>query len=68
MEELEVLIQPSLIEPDQVAEEVVAGLARESFLILPHPEVERFFQNKANDYDRWIAGMRKLQRSVFPDG
>lgn len=68
MSELEVLIQPSLIEPDQVADEVVAGIGREQFLILPHPEVERFLQNKANDYDRWIAGMRKLQRSVFPDG
>ncbi len=50
----------------EVAEEVVAGIAAERFLILPHPEVEQFFQNKANDYERWLAGMRKLQRSVFP--
>jgi hypothetical protein len=66
MRELDALIQPSLIEPDHVAEEVVAGIARESFLILPHPEVERYFQNKAGDYDRWIAGMRKLHGSLFP--
>jgi hypothetical protein len=45
---------------------VVAGIGEERFLILPHPEVERYFQNKANDYDRWLGGMRKLQRSVFP--
>ena len=49
----------------QVADEVVSGIAAERFLILPHPEVEQFFQNKANDYDRWLAGMRKLQRNVF---
>lgn len=56
------------LEPGEVAEAVVAGIAAERFLILPHPEVEHFFQNKANDYDRWLAGMRKLQRTVFPTG
>lgn len=60
------LLDPYALEPEQVAEAVVAGLDEEKFLILPHPEVERFFQNKANDYDRWIEGMRKVQRSVFP--
>lgn len=54
------------LEPEDVAEAVVAGLAAEDFLILPHPEVEQYFQNKANDYDRWLGGMRKLQRTVFP--
>ena len=27
-------------------------------------EVETFFQRKATDYDRWLAGMRKLQASL----
>jgi NAD(P)-dependent dehydrogenase (short-subunit alcohol dehydrogenase family) len=54
------------LEPPEVAEAVVAGIGEERFLILPHPEVESYFQNKANDYDRWLGGMRKLQRSVFP--
>ena len=66
--EFQALLGPALIEPPEVAEAVVEGLREEKFLILPHPEVERYFQNKANDYDRWIAGMRKLQRQVFPDG
>lgn len=54
------------LETWEVAESVVEGLAHERFLILPHPEVEGYFQNKAADYDRWIGGMRKLQRTVFP--
>jgi NAD(P)-dependent dehydrogenase (short-subunit alcohol dehydrogenase family) len=65
-DEFHALLDAEALEPDEVAEAVVAGLSVESFLILPHPEVARFFQNKANDYERWIGGMRKLQRAVFP--
>jgi NAD(P)-dependent dehydrogenase (short-subunit alcohol dehydrogenase family) len=50
-----------VLEPDDVAQAVVEGLAGERFLILPHPEVLAFFQRKAADYDRWLAGMRRLQ-------
>jgi NAD(P)-dependent dehydrogenase (short-subunit alcohol dehydrogenase family) len=60
------LLDADAIEPEQVAEAVVEGLSRETFLILPQPEVSRYFQNKASDYDRWIVGMTKLQRRVFP--
>ena len=59
------LLDPVAISAEAVADKVVAGLASEQFLILPHPEVAQFFQNKANDYDRWIGGMRSLQRRVF---
>jgi NAD(P)-dependent dehydrogenase (short-subunit alcohol dehydrogenase family) len=65
-DEFHALLDPLAIEPEQVAEAVVQGLSEERFLILPHPDVARFFQNKANDYDHWIGGMRKLQRTVFP--
>jgi NAD(P)-dependent dehydrogenase (short-subunit alcohol dehydrogenase family) len=64
--EFQDLLLPHAIHPEAVADEVVSGLASERFLILPHPEVEQFFRNKANDYDRWLEGMRRLQRSVFP--
>jgi NAD(P)-dependent dehydrogenase (short-subunit alcohol dehydrogenase family) len=52
------------IEPEDVAEAVVRGLAEEKFLILPHPEVAEYFQRKANDYDRWLRGMRRLQDKI----
>jgi NAD(P)-dependent dehydrogenase (short-subunit alcohol dehydrogenase family) len=49
-----------VIEPAKVADAVVEGIDAERFLILPHPEVATYFQRKAGDYDRWLAGMRKL--------
>jgi NAD(P)-dependent dehydrogenase (short-subunit alcohol dehydrogenase family) len=52
------------ITTEDVADAVIEGLAEERFLILPHPEVATFFQNKANDYDRWLGGMRKLNEQL----
>jgi NAD(P)-dependent dehydrogenase (short-subunit alcohol dehydrogenase family) len=52
------------LEPEQVAEEVVKGLAEERFLILPHPEVAEYFRRKAADYERWLRGMRRLQANA----
>ncbi len=57
-------ILQTAIEPEQVAEAVVKGLADEKFLILPHPEALEFFRRKASDYDRWLTGMRRLQASL----
>jgi NAD(P)-dependent dehydrogenase (short-subunit alcohol dehydrogenase family) len=49
-----------IITPEQVADVVVAGLADERFLILPHPQVGTFWAQKASDPDRWLAGMRRM--------
>ena len=49
---------------DEVAECVIAGLAEEKFLILPHPVVLTYMQRKTADYDRWITGMRRLRNKV----
>jgi NAD(P)-dependent dehydrogenase (short-subunit alcohol dehydrogenase family) len=55
-----------VLTPEQVAEAVVAGLVEERFLILPHAEVVEYRARKAADYDRWLAGMAKLRRSLLP--
>ena len=55
-----------MITPEQVADAVVEGLSDERFLILPHPEVIDYFRRKADDYDRWLAGMRRLQARFGP--
>jgi len=44
----------------QVADAVLRGLAEESFLILPHPRVGKFWAGKAADVDRWLASMAEL--------
>ena len=53
------------VSAEEVADGVIKGLAEERFLILPHPEVADYFQRKANDYDRWLRGMRRLQANVL---
>lgn len=58
------LLRDGAIEPDAVADAVVAGLREERFVILPHPEVAEYFRRKAGDYDRWLRGMRRLQASL----
>ena len=50
-----------------VAEAVVEGLAAEHFLILPHPQVREYLPRKVEDPDRWLEGMRRFRRTVFPD-
>ena len=35
-----------------------------TFLILTHPEVLTFLQRKAADYDRWLAGMRRIRDAL----
>ena len=61
------LLGESALDPEAVADAVIAGLADERFLILPHPEVAAFFRRKADDYDRWIRGMRRLQQRIAGD-
>lgn len=51
-----------MMEPEVLAEAVVRGLEAEDFLILPHAEVLQYMRNKTGDYNRWIGGMKKLQR------
>jgi NAD(P)-dependent dehydrogenase (short-subunit alcohol dehydrogenase family) len=48
----------------EIADAVVAGLDAERFLILPHPEVATYVRRKAEDPDRWLAGMARLRRSM----
>lgn len=51
-----------LLEPDQIATACVEAIRAETFLVLPHPAVQDYMRLKTADYDRWIGGMRKLNR------
>jgi NAD(P)-dependent dehydrogenase (short-subunit alcohol dehydrogenase family) len=51
-----------MIEPEDVAEACVRAIEAETFLVLPHPQVLDYMRRKTGDYDRWIGGMKKLNR------
>ncbi|MCC7267055.1 MAG: SDR family oxidoreductase [Caulobacteraceae bacterium] len=55
-----------VMSPEDVAGCVVEGLAQETFLILPHPQVLTYMQRKVGDYDRWIGGMVRLRDRISP--
>jgi len=51
----------AVLEPEEVAEVALRVIEAETFLIAPHPEVLTYWGRKVADYDRWLAGMRRLQ-------
>ena len=53
---------------DQVAQSCLEAIRDERFLVLPHPEVATYVERKATDRDRWLAGMRRFQAALYPDG
>jgi NAD(P)-dependent dehydrogenase (short-subunit alcohol dehydrogenase family) len=53
-----------VLEPAEVADCVLAAIDEERFLILPHPSVLDMYRQKGIDYDRWLRGMRRYQRSL----
>ena len=58
-----------MMEPGPVAQACIKAIEQETFLVLPHEEVIGYMQAKAQNYDRWIGGMRKLNRrfGTLPD-
>ncbi|GAB1263253.1 SDR family oxidoreductase [Aurantivibrio infirmus] len=55
-----------MMEPEPVAEACLQAIETETFLVLPHPEVLDYMRRKTDNYDRWIGGMRKLNRAYNP--
>jgi NAD(P)-dependent dehydrogenase (short-subunit alcohol dehydrogenase family) len=53
-----------VLEPETVADACLEAVREERFLVLPHPEVETYFQRKASDYDRWLNGMRRFRDRI----
>ena len=50
-----------ILEPEVVADLCIEAMADGRFLVLPHAEVQTYFQRKATDYDRWLSGMRRMR-------
>ena len=52
------------LSPEQVAQDALAGIEAETFLILPHKQVIDYMRKKTENYDRWIGGMAKIQAKM----
>ncbi len=59
------VVAHGMVEPEVVADAVIAGLDSEELLILPHPEVAHFMATKGNAHEKWLEGMRALQAKFF---
>ncbi|HEX2824196.1 MAG TPA: SDR family oxidoreductase [Streptosporangiaceae bacterium] len=60
----QVVLQDAAIEPEQVADALLAGLAEGRFLILPHPQVRDYYEMRASDTDKWLRGMNRMQQRI----
>ncbi|TVL90568.1 SDR family oxidoreductase [Streptomyces sp. SAJ15] len=60
----DLVLAPTAIEPEQVADAVFDGMAKGRFLILPHPEVGDFYAARAGDTDRWLDRMNRIQQKL----
>ncbi|MGW3207212.1 SDR family oxidoreductase [Streptomyces sp. NPDC001135] len=58
----DLVLHPTAIEPEAVADALFQGIEEDRFLILPHPEVAEYYQARAAEPDRWLGGMNHLQR------
>ena len=55
-----------MIEPEELADCVVQTMAREEFLILPHPKVREYMQAKTANVDHWLGGMNRWRQKAGP--
>lgn len=56
-----------VLSPSELADVVIDAMAEERFWVLPHAEVETYAKRKADDVDRWLAGMRRFQKRLYVD-
>ncbi|MFJ4502821.1 SDR family oxidoreductase [Streptomyces sp. NPDC088864] len=59
----DLVLAPGAIEPDAVADALFDAMAEDRFLVLPHPEVAGYYRARAEDTERWLRGMNRLQRT-----
>ncbi|KAA0931383.1 SDR family oxidoreductase [Streptomyces apricus] len=64
----DLVLKPTAIEPDDVADALFAGIEEDRFLILPHPEVAAYYQARAATPDRWLTSMNHIQQKWEADG
>jgi NAD(P)-dependent dehydrogenase (short-subunit alcohol dehydrogenase family) len=59
--EAEVAASGPILDPADVAEDVLSAISSGEFLVMPHPEVQGYEQAKVADRTRWLRTMRRLR-------
>ncbi len=58
----DLVLVPTAIEPEEVAEALFQGIEEDRFLILPHPEVAAYYRARATDPEHWLTNMNHIQQ------
>jgi NAD(P)-dependent dehydrogenase (short-subunit alcohol dehydrogenase family) len=58
----DLVLAPTAIEPEDVADALFEGIEADRFLILPHPEVAAYYRARAGDPERWLNNMSHIQQ------
>ncbi|MFH0517135.1 SDR family oxidoreductase [Streptomyces sp. M41] len=58
----DLVLKPTAIAPEDVADALFKGMEEDRFLILPHPEVAGYYEARAAAPDRWLDGMNHIQQ------
>ncbi|WP_055492676.1 SDR family oxidoreductase [Streptomyces sp. TP-A0356] len=58
----DLVLAPTAIGPEDVADALFKGIAEDRFLILPHPEAAAYYQARATEPDRWLTNMNHIQQ------
>ncbi|WP_330176578.1 SDR family oxidoreductase [Streptomyces sp. NBC_01498] len=59
----DLVLAPTAIEPEDVAQALFDAMDEDRFLVLPHAEVADYYRARATDPDRWLTSMNKIQRT-----
>lgn len=60
----DLILRPTAIEPEAVADALIESMEAGRFLVLPHPETAEQYAARAGDPERWVGGMNKVQRKL----
>ncbi|MFC8828530.1 SDR family oxidoreductase [Streptomyces sp. NPDC057137] len=58
----DLVLAPTAIEPEDVADALFDAMAEDRFLVLPHAEVAGYYRARAGDPDRWLTSMNQIQQ------
>ncbi|MBN0048802.1 SDR family oxidoreductase [Streptomyces actuosus] len=58
----DLVLRPTAIEPEDVADALFRGIEEDRFLVLPHPEVAEYYRARAADPERWLVNMNHIQQ------